>query len=419
MTQEVTGDADAITSDDTAVIADPSRLASARESAGYSVQDVATRLRMSARQIEAIEAGDWASLPGLAFVRGAVRSYGRLLDRDVAPLLEAIGGYVPPATAAMPRRRKASVGGAEGFGSGGSGSRWLWGILGVVGVVVIAMFFGRGAEPQGDSARAPNSSGRVRLEPATTGSGAAAGGTRTEAATASDSGSGTGPEPSRARSGAAASDAASTPPAGGAVATAVPSPALDSASTGSADAATSSATTSTAVPGTGAPAIAGPGSKGTSVASATTADAPAGASPAATASDAKNADTAASTDAATSPAPARPAPSGSERSPASAVADANKPGVKLEMPLPTGDSSGSDAALRLVFSGDSWVEVRDAAGKILFTGTRGKGVALPLSGSAPFALIIGKASNVRVERQGRNIDLEPSMKQGVARLKVK
>jgi cytoskeleton protein RodZ len=55
-------------------------LREARESQGLSVEEVATRLRLMQRQVEAIEADDFASLGQPVFARGFVRNYAKLLD---------------------------------------------------------------------------------------------------------------------------------------------------------------------------------------------------------------------------------------------------------------------------------------------------------------------------------------------------
>lgn len=57
-------------------------LRAARERAGWSVEDVATKLKLSARQIVAIEAEDWPSLPERTFTRGFFYSYARLVNVD-------------------------------------------------------------------------------------------------------------------------------------------------------------------------------------------------------------------------------------------------------------------------------------------------------------------------------------------------
>jgi cytoskeleton protein RodZ len=54
----------------------------AREAAGLTVADVASKLKLSSRQVGAIEAEDWTALPERTFTRGFFRSYARLLGVD-------------------------------------------------------------------------------------------------------------------------------------------------------------------------------------------------------------------------------------------------------------------------------------------------------------------------------------------------
>jgi cytoskeleton protein RodZ len=65
-------------------------LRTVREAQGLSVLELASRLRLGVRQIEALEAGDFSHLPGKTFVRGIVRSYARELKLDVAQLLSLL-----------------------------------------------------------------------------------------------------------------------------------------------------------------------------------------------------------------------------------------------------------------------------------------------------------------------------------------
>jgi len=65
-------------------------LREARERIGLSVADVANQIKFAPRQIEALEADDFQHLPEMTFVRGFVRSYAKILDMDVQPLLEAL-----------------------------------------------------------------------------------------------------------------------------------------------------------------------------------------------------------------------------------------------------------------------------------------------------------------------------------------
>jgi cytoskeleton protein RodZ len=65
-------------------------LGAARTAAGLTVADVARQLNLSTRQVEALESGDYARLPGTIFVRGFIRNYARLLKLDPAPLLAVV-----------------------------------------------------------------------------------------------------------------------------------------------------------------------------------------------------------------------------------------------------------------------------------------------------------------------------------------
>ena len=55
------------------------QLRAAREAKGMSLADVARALKLSTRQIEALETEDWSSLPGMTIIRGFIRNEARLL----------------------------------------------------------------------------------------------------------------------------------------------------------------------------------------------------------------------------------------------------------------------------------------------------------------------------------------------------
>ncbi len=54
----------------------------AREGAGLTQEDIASKLKLSPRQISAIETGDWSALPERTFTRGFMRNYARLVSVD-------------------------------------------------------------------------------------------------------------------------------------------------------------------------------------------------------------------------------------------------------------------------------------------------------------------------------------------------
>lgn len=70
------------------------------------------------------------------------------------------------------------------------------------------------------------------------------------------------------------------------------------------------------------------------------------------------------------------------------------------------------------FDERSWIEVRDAAQKIVFVGEYPKGTRQVIEGLAPFQVWIGKASGVRLTYGERSIDLRPHTREEVARLTV-
>ena len=63
------------------------RLRVAREALGLDTEAVASSLKLSKRQIDALEASDWAKLPGNTFIRGFVRNYARVVQLDADELL--------------------------------------------------------------------------------------------------------------------------------------------------------------------------------------------------------------------------------------------------------------------------------------------------------------------------------------------
>lgn len=68
------------------------QLREGREHMDMSVEDVAGKIKLSSRQIVALEEDDFKSLPETAFLRGFVRSYAKLLQLDAQPLLDALPG---------------------------------------------------------------------------------------------------------------------------------------------------------------------------------------------------------------------------------------------------------------------------------------------------------------------------------------
>jgi cytoskeleton protein RodZ len=71
----------------------------AREAAGLSIEQAATQLKMTVRAVANLESDDWSSLGAPVFVRGQLRSYARLLNVDIEPLIgETPVAIVAPST---------------------------------------------------------------------------------------------------------------------------------------------------------------------------------------------------------------------------------------------------------------------------------------------------------------------------------
>ncbi|WP_459724514.1 RodZ domain-containing protein [Methylobacillus methanolivorans] len=70
-------------------------LVAARENLGLVAEDIANRLRLSLRQVQALENDDFAVLPEAVITRGFIRNYARLVNIDATPLLRVYSQYVP------------------------------------------------------------------------------------------------------------------------------------------------------------------------------------------------------------------------------------------------------------------------------------------------------------------------------------
>ena len=327
-----------------------SALVAARERAGMSSADIVSLLKMAPRQVDALERGDWAALPGLAFVRGALRSYGRAVGVTVDPLLASLdsgagASELRPSTSLQEPLPSRSM---LGFGSGGSGSKTTWLFLAAILLIALALFFGRDT----DFSRIPS------LLQST-------------------------PKPT-----------ADTPPApgsaGGSRTTVenipvLPQPSGAPASPGSPNA---------AVPGQSAPA---PGSgPGPAPGSSMTPVAPGASS------------MAGGLLAGSSSAQASPSPLG----PSGAAASASPAGSAAAPP------AGPGGLLRLIFEREAWVEVKQTDGRVLLYGQQKAGSEAQVPLAAEVSLTIGNSDYVRLERDGKPVDLKANSRQGVARLKL-
>ena len=85
---------------------------------------------------------------------------------------------------------------------------------------------------------------------------------------------------------------------------------------------------------------------------------------------------------------------------------------------PATDAAGS-AMLLLTFRGTSWVEVRDANGRLVLQMTGGPGMTQTVSAAPPLELALGNAPDVAVTFRGQLLDLAPYTRGNVARVALK
>jgi cytoskeleton protein RodZ len=116
------------------------RLMAQRERAGLSVNDVAATLRLHPNQVRAIEQEDLGRLPALAYVRGFIRSYARVLRLDPAPLLLDLNAKLSPALESVVDGRATDIEAARAAARERMFPQWAMGValiilitLGIIG----------------------------------------------------------------------------------------------------------------------------------------------------------------------------------------------------------------------------------------------------------------------------------------------
>jgi len=295
------------------------RLLAERRSQGLSLGDIARQLKLSVRQVEALERDEYAAFSGPVFVRGFLRNYAKLLHLDPDPLLEAanlavaapVGQIVHPAAAPSPASARSE-----------HGRRLLVGaalaLLVVIAVGLLASNAARERHKAGPAASEPSA---VLETPA--------------------------PRSERVDSPPAVPSASSPPPA---------APGQETAA---------------------APALAEPAAK------AITASSP----------DVKG-----------------PAPT---PVPPPATARPGQPADTAQRP-PTSETG--TAQIRLVFEGESWVEIKDGSGATIYSRLNPEGSERVVRGVPPFSLVIGNAHGVKLTYRDRAVDLEPHTRVDVARI---
>jgi cytoskeleton protein RodZ len=83
-----------------------------------------------------------------------------------------------------------------------------------------------------------------------------------------------------------------------------------------------------------------------------------------------------------------------------------------------GAEPAGHVTVRMIFEQDSWVEVKDRAGNVIFGQLNPAGSRRSISGEPPLSVVVGNAAGVRLFQGDKSIDLAPHTRVDVARLKL-
>jgi len=117
------------------------------------------------------------------------------------------------------------------------------------------------------------------------------------------------------------------------------------------------------------------------------------------------------------PPPSAPVPA---EKPALAAAPASAPQASAPtasaQPATQVQATAAEGRIRMEFSGESWVEIKDKDGQMLMSQLNPTGSRRVVSGKAPLSLVIGNAANVRLIYNDKPVDLKPYIQIEVARI---
>ena len=102
----------------------------------------------------------------------------------------------------------------------------------------------------------------------------------------------------------------------------------------------------------------------------------------------------------------------------SSVAQAAAP-VTLQPADPVIAPEPTNVPLMVRTRGESWVQVRDASGRVVFEKKMVQGEAAPVSGILPFSVVVGRADVTDVYVRGKLFELNSVSRENVARFEVK
>ena len=96
--------------------------------------------------------------------------------------------------------------------------------------------------------------------------------------------------------------------------------------------------------------------------------------------------------------------------------------ARPEVGKPAGETTANSASvkrgLHFMFNRESWVEVRDGVGNILFSRVNSAGTEQVVEGNPPFKLIVGGVGGVQLDYNGSPVNLAAYATEDVARLRL-
>ncbi len=88
-------------------------------------------------------------------------------------------------------------------------------------------------------------------------------------------------------------------------------------------------------------------------------------------------------------------------------------------PQPASSTLADDHQVTLSLDQPAWLRVTDATGQVVAVGMHAPGEQITLSGSAPWHLRIGNAEHVKIDQDGKTVDLSPFIHNHVADFELK
>lgn len=136
-------------------------LAKARKARGISVEEVAAQIRLTPKQIAALEENDYVNLPEFAITRGFVRMYAKFLNLDPVPLVSMLSPMPTAPTQAMHVHRIAEDSSSRSYLFTSKRNNFLWSkntVLLAGAALLVIFFVGRGiyfkySSPSEDAAK--------------------------------------------------------------------------------------------------------------------------------------------------------------------------------------------------------------------------------------------------------------------------